>query len=275
MVITAFGVSPSMGPFCGSSIGLTVVLTRFCRANNRELQLLGYDADQYVGQNIQKFYVDVSVAQGYFKRLLNGEQLVDVEAALYHRDGSIRWLRINSTVRYSASGSFLHTRCFTVDVTERKKLELELKRAQLDAEAANESKDRFIAALSHELRTPLTPVLFSLSLLQEDTRLPSDVREQVITMQRCTELEVRLVDDLLDLSAIRRGVLRYSMGPVDVHSLLDMARRIVFVGEAAQFKNCNLQLAASRHHVHGDSTRLQQVFRNILRNGTSCLPRRG
>ena len=62
------------------------------------------------------------------------------------------------------------------DITARRQAELEVDRARQEAEAANQAKDHFLATLSHELRTPLTPVLAVVSGLQEDARLPEDVR---------------------------------------------------------------------------------------------------
>lgn len=238
-----------------------------CSANQHELSILGYPADEYIGKNIMDLYVDKNVALDYFKRLGDGKRLVDCEAALRHHDGSVRYVLMNSSVRYSRTGEFLHTRCFTQDITARKKLELDLLNAKQEAEAANQAKDQFLASLSHELRTPLTPVLMLLSLLRDDARLPSDVRDQLVMMQRSTELEARLVDDLIDVTSIRRGRLQYSMHHTDVHALLTETRSILFIGEACEGRICRLKLQASRHVVRGDASRLMQVFRNILRNG--------
>jgi len=74
--------------------------------------------------------------------------------------------------------------------------------ARLAAEAANKSKDRFLAALSHELRTPLTPAYMAVSALEADPSLPQDVRAELATIRGNLELETRLIDDLLDLSRV-------------------------------------------------------------------------
>lgn len=238
-------------------------------ANQHELSILGYPAEEYIRKNIMELYIDKNVALDYFKRLGDGKRLVDCEAALRHHDGSVRYVLMNSSVRYSRTGEFMHTRCFTQDITARKKLELDLQNAKLEAEAANQAKDHFLASLSHELRTPLTPVLMLLSLLRDDARLPSDVRDQLAVMQSSAELEARLVDDLIDVTSIRRGRLQYTMHHTDVHALLTETRSILFIGEACEGRVCRLKLQASRYVVRGDASRLMQVFRNILRNGAS------
>ncbi|HET9228257.1 MAG TPA: CHASE domain-containing protein, partial [Thermoanaerobaculia bacterium] len=80
--------------------------------------------------------------------------------------------------------------------------------ARAQAEAASQTKDRFMATLSHELRTPLTPVLAVLSRLEtRPETLPADVRQGLATIRRNAELEARLIDDLLDLTRISQGKL--------------------------------------------------------------------
>src|SRR5690606_34381360 len=69
---------------------------------------------------------------------------------------------------------------------------------------ANAAKDRFLAVLSHELRTPLSPVLTVASSLENDPAVPEALREDMELIRRNIELEVRLIDDLLDLTRVSR-----------------------------------------------------------------------
>jgi two-component system CheB/CheR fusion protein len=85
-------------------------------ANQTELQFLGYDADEYVGQPISKFHADAPVLEDILCRLRRGETLHSSEARLRHKDGSIRIGSISSNVVWK-EGQFVHTRCFTRDVT--------------------------------------------------------------------------------------------------------------------------------------------------------------
>lgn len=95
------------------------------RANQSELDLLGYSHDEYVGRNIRDFHCDQEVIEDILNRLTNGEVLHDYEARLCCKDGSIRNVRINSSV-YRNNGTFIHTRCFTHDITDRKLTEKRL-----------------------------------------------------------------------------------------------------------------------------------------------------
>jgi len=89
------------------------------RVNQAELDMLGYGAEEYVGRDVGDFYVDRTLAANCLRRLHNGETLRNVEVALRHKDGSIRYGLLNSNVRFEG-GAFVHTRCVTRDVTERR-----------------------------------------------------------------------------------------------------------------------------------------------------------
>ncbi|HYO16004.1 MAG TPA: GAF domain-containing protein, partial [Thermoanaerobaculia bacterium] len=104
------------------------------------------------------------------------------------------------------------------ELTER---EREAREAREVAEAASRTKDEFLATLSHELRTPLTPVLLSVQALENDPRLPAELRPELERMRRNVVLEARLIDDLLDLTRIARGKVRLHPEVVDAHALLE------------------------------------------------------
>jgi len=86
------------------------------RVNQAELDLLGYDRDEYVGRNIVAFHADRGVIDDILRRLTAGEVLRDYPARLCARNGGIRHVLIDSSA-YFEDGRFVHTRCFTRDVT--------------------------------------------------------------------------------------------------------------------------------------------------------------
>lgn len=93
-------------------------------ANPAELALLGYTADEYIGQPIAKFHADPHVISDILARLMRGETLHDYEARLRAKDGSIKYVQISSNVQRK-KGEFHTTRCFTRDVTALKEAELD------------------------------------------------------------------------------------------------------------------------------------------------------
>lgn len=91
-------------------------------ANKAELALLGYERDEYFGHHIAEFHADGDVIDDILKRLGRQEELHGCNARLRCKDGSIRHVRVDSNV-YTEHGKFIHTRCFTIDVTDRQKTE--------------------------------------------------------------------------------------------------------------------------------------------------------
>jgi PAS domain S-box-containing protein len=90
------------------------------RTNRRELDMLGYELGEYVGRHISQIHVSRDVAADILKRLFDGEVLHNYEAQLHCKDGSVRDVLIASSVLWD-KGRFVHTRCFTRDITELKK----------------------------------------------------------------------------------------------------------------------------------------------------------
>jgi signal transduction histidine kinase len=161
------------------------------------------------------------------------------------------------------------------NMVELRKAGEESRAAMIEAERASRAKDDFLAALSHELRTPLTPVLMTAAALESDPALPAETRSQLAMMRRNIELEARLIDDLLDLTRISRGKLQIAPAVTDLHLLLQHTVEIVRSDALGKQVAIEFIFEATRHHVRGDPTRLQQVFWNLLKNALKFTPTGG
>lgn len=161
------------------------------------------------------------------------------------------------------------------DFTKHKQTERELREAKQAAEFANQAKDKFLAMLSHELRTPLTPVLATLNLWQNNDQVPEALKPDVHMLRRNVILEARIIDDLLDLTRIARGVLSFTPEEVDVHDLINLL--LDLIESEAREKRVELErdLKAERHFVNTDPGRLQQVLWNIVRNAINFTDAKG
>ena len=90
---------------------------RIIWANQAELELLGYSPEEYIGHHIAEFHVEEPVINDILARLKRRETLRNYESRVRCKDGSIRHVAISSNVRWDGD-TFLHTRCFTRDISE-------------------------------------------------------------------------------------------------------------------------------------------------------------
>ena len=163
-----------------------------------------------------------------------------------------------------------------IDVSERKRLEQErhdaeeardkLSRDREIGRARADAKDHFLAMLSHELRTPLTPILATMSNSRLIALAPEPLRAALQTVRRNLDLEVRLIDDLLDVTRISRDRLVLAKERVDVHLLLHEVVEMLAYEIRQRGIHVTMALDAPTEWVIGDPTRLRQVFWNLLGN---------
>ena len=116
------------------------------RVNQAELTLLGYTRDEYVGHHIAEFHADQHVIEDLLRRLHAGEELHDYEARLVCKDGTIKHALIDSNVLWE-QGQFIHTRCFTRDITAQKQAEALLQQAHATLEQRVEERTALLALI--------------------------------------------------------------------------------------------------------------------------------
>lgn len=158
---------------------------------------------------------------------------------------------------------------------ERLRIEQELQRERENAEAANTARERFLAMLSHELRTPLMPVLTWAGATAKQSNLSPEIQKGLKMVCRNAELEVRLIEDLLDLGRVTRRRLKLQLGPADAHELVQSAIDIVRSDMEERHLKLVVSLAASRYELVADAPRLQQVFWSVFRNACKFTPENG
>lgn len=207
---------------------------------------------------------------------IEGRTGIDIDFRIVDVNGTVRHMGSRGRVFYDADGQAVRMSGVNMDITASKQNEEDLSRAKEAAEAANKAKDNFLAILSHELRTPLTPVLASVALLEDDQTIPAHILGELEMIRRNIEVEARLIDDLLDVTGIIRDKLELHRQVVDVRSLLQHAMQNYCAGAAAK-KNLrvSMEVTATETSVFADSSRMTQVFWNLLQNACKFTPESG
>ena len=210
------------------------------------------------------------------QQALEGKRTIDLDFRIVGLEGTVRYMASRGRVFYDAAGKAVRMSGVNMDITERKKDQEELSRAKEAAEAANQAKDNFLAILSHELRTPLTPVLAAVAMLEDDETIPPNILRELEMIRSNIQVEARLIDDLLDVTGIIRGKLELNRQRVDVRPLLEHAMQN-YCASAAAKKNLrvSIKVTATETHVLADSSRMTQVFWNLLQNACKFTPRSG
>jgi signal transduction histidine kinase len=144
-----------------------------------------------------------------------------------------------------------------------------------EAEAANRSKDQFLAMLSHELRTPLNSVIGWAHTLRAHAGDPARVERAAAAIERGAESQRRLIEDLLDVTGIAAGRVRMDLAPTRLCDVVEAAVDAVAPRAADKDVRLDDTIEDSTLVVHGDAQRLQQVVWNLLWNAVKFTPAGG
>lgn len=153
-----------------------------------------------------------------------------------------------------------------IDITEQKRVEEELRQKTEELAEINRVKDEFVAVLSHELRTPIHNLHGWAQLLLTESEMDEALKiEGLETIERNARLQVRLIDDLLDLARMQKGEMNLEIEPVDLASVIRSAADTIRLSAETKGIQIKLHLDAVSN-VLGDAIRLQQVVWNLLSN---------
>jgi signal transduction histidine kinase/ActR/RegA family two-component response regulator len=147
--------------------------------------------------------------------------------------------------------------------------------ARAEAERSNRAKDEFLATLSHELRSPLSAALSWTHMLRRGQLDAEKTARALETIERSTRLQVRLIEDLLDISRIVSGKLTLETAAVDLGPVIDAAIETARAGVEARHLRLTVERAPETLAVVGDAARLEQVVGNLLANAVKFTPAGG
>lgn len=369
-------------------------------ANRAELEMLGYEPDEYVGHHIGEFYASPAAAAEILRLLRDGSTLHEQPAQMRCKDGSVRDVVVTSNVRWEGD-AFVQTRCFTRDVTDQLRTERALheseeradrtralyaaivessddaiisksldgritswnagakrlfgysadeavgklitliippeheheereilsklargeriehfetvrvakdghridvsltispvrdrrgnvvgaskvardvsERKQMEARLreADRRKDEFIAILGHELRNPLAPIRSIAEVLRRTAAVTPDMERLCTILERQVAQMTRLLDDLLDVSRITRGQIKFQSEPLDLAEVVQQAVEATRPLMDRHRHAFSIALPRAAVSMQGDAARLVQMVTNLLNNAAKYTPEHG
>ena len=193
----------------------------------------------------------------------------DVEFRNPRPDGTVHWIAGKGTAVRDPAGHAVRMLGVGMDVTERRRLEEELRQRAAQLADADRRKDEFLAMLAHELRNPLQPLTNALHLLGHGNA--DKERFLAMASRQVTHL-VRLVDDLLDVSRITQGKITLRKETVRLSELVAQAAETVRPSLESSGHSVSVSLPAEPVQLDADPARLAQVLANLLSNAAKYTP---
>ncbi len=244
--------------------------SRFVIANTATLRSLGVKSpDDVVGKTDFDFLPRERAEQFFAdeQRIMRtGEALLNHEELLIDALGNARWLSTTKIPLRGEAGEMVGLVGISHDVSERRTMESELRRAKEVAEAASKAKSEFLARMSHEIRTPMNGIL-GMTELALDSDLTAEQRETLQLVLASAESLLTIINDILDFSKIEAGKLQLEPAPFPLRdSLADAVRTL---GLRAQQKGLELVCHVAPDVpdlVVGDLGRLRQIVVNLVGN---------
>jgi PAS domain S-box-containing protein len=227
-------------------------------ANQTELDVLGYAKEEYIGFPISNFHADQEVIRDILTRLIDNETLCDYPARLRCKDGSIRHVLINSNV-LRKEGKFVHTRCFTRDITEKKQEE--------------QRKQDFVAMVNHELKTPLTAITSYVQLLMKKSRDADDFYFQILTkVEAQAKKMISIAQDFLSLERMEDGKIQLRKETFELEPLVnEIAKDARLLSSIHTFRLMDCEAVT----LYANRDKIGHVLMNLVGNAIKYSPAGG
>jgi PAS domain S-box-containing protein len=249
---------------------------RFIQLNERLAEINGLPVSEHLGRTIREILPELAdIQESIFEQVFQtGLPILDEEVrgtTPAQPEVERHWL-VSYYPLKTGDEQVLGINITVLEITERKQAEVNRDRllaaaqeAREAAEEANHSKDEFVAVIAHELRSPINAVGGWIQLLRTREFDQATINRAYDAIERGTQTQVQLIEDLLDISRIACGTLRLNFAPVNL--MLVMQAALSLVRPMADSRQIHLETRLTEiAQVSGDINRLQQIVINLLTN---------
>lgn len=243
---------------------------RITLANQKYCDMVGYSMAEVVGLTVFDITAPacIDMTRSAVAGLAAGGPAVVVEKQYVRKDGTLLWTTSSVNALRGRDAAFQGLVAIVVDVTERKEAEEKLR-------DADRRKDEFLAMLAHELRNPLAPIGAAAELLKTGNLDAARVRQTSEIISRQVSHMTNLVDDLLDVSRVTRGLVLLDKVALDMRHIITDAIEQASPLIQRKHHDLALHLSPGVTTVLGDNKRLVQIVSNLLNNAAKYTPAGG
>lgn len=237
--------------------------------NGAFTRITGYSlkdvCERHLGDVLKGELTDVSIIEKT-RELSQNKQSFEVDLLVYRKDGQPLWITVINSVILGSNGKVDKYIEVIIDITAKKKAELELISAKEEALQLSRAKEMFISVMSHEIRTPLNAVIGITHLLLEDDPQPFQ-KENLNVLKFSAENLMMLINDVLDFTKIETGNVQLEQVNVNLRDLVQsvIATMQFKADDKHIYLKCRID-ATVPDIVIGDSTRLVQILLNLISN---------
>jgi len=227
--------------------------------------------DKHLGDSLKGELTDVSIITKA-RELSEKKQSFEVDLLIYRKDGQLAWVSVINSVIMGNDGRVDKYIEVIIDITAKKKAELELIAAKEEALQLSRAKDMFIGVMSHEIRTPLNAVIGMSHLLLHDN--PSESQKENLGILKFSAGNLMtLINDVLDFTKIETGNIELEKAKVDIRDMINgvTASMQYKVQEKGIYLKSSIEEAVPAM-VMGDRARLVQILLNLVSNSVKFTP---
>ena len=260
-IVRAINYSTSIAEFSVDGLILT--------ANQNFLSLLGYTLEEVIGLHHSIFCSEEDAKSARYKnkwRSLRNGEFVHGEFLRLGKDRREVWINAFYSPVKDFDNKIDKVIMFMIDITERKKMENDLREAKNIAEQAASVKSTFLANMSHEIRTPMNAIIGFAELMM-DTEMQPEQRNYMSTINNSAKSLLHLLNDILDSAKLEKGMLELESFDFSINELVDSVISTLWL--QARKKELDLQLEISDEatgYYYGAAHRIRQVLMNLVGN---------